>query len=76
MLYESGNVLTNSFAATCAACSRVGDTSSERIDNDTSIAIITVARSSGCLASIEGRASAEARVSRHSRNAPAARCRR
>ena len=76
MLYVSGSVLTNSFAASWAAWIRVGDTSSARIDSDTSMATITVARSSGCLASIDGRASAEARVSRHSRNAPAARCRR
>ena len=76
MLYDSGSILTNALAASWAAWSRVGATSSERIDRDTSMAIITVARSSGCRASIDGRASAQASVSRQSRNAPAARCRR
>src|SRR5262249_60930890 len=68
-LYDSGSVLTNSLAASWAAWIRLGATSSERIDRDTSIAIITVARSSGCLASVDRRANAHPSVTRQSRHA-------
>ena len=51
---------TNSLAASCAASIRVGATSSACIDSDTSMASMTVARSSGCSRSTDGRAIASA----------------
>jgi hypothetical protein len=68
--------LTNALAASCAASIRVGRTSSASIDSDTSIASMTVARSSGSFLSTDGRAIAAPRISSESSSAAAETCRR
>ena len=75
-LNSAGSWATNSLAAVWAARIRLGCTSSDIIDSDTSSATITVARSSGSLASVEGRAIANASTSRASSRATAGACRR
>ncbi len=75
-LIRGGSRLTNSFAAACAASSRLGLTSSARIDSETSIAIITVARSRGTLVSLVGLAIAVVSEASASSSAAKARCRR
>ncbi len=53
---RGGSRSTNVLAAALAAWMRVGSTSVASIDSDTSMAIITVARSRGTLTAAAGRA--------------------
>ena len=60
----------------CAACSRVGSTSSARIDSETSIAIMTVARSRGRWTAAVGWAAPSARTASPAMRSANVRCRR
>jgi hypothetical protein len=75
-LMRPGSRSTNDLAADSAAAMRVGSTSVACIDRDTSMAIITVARSRGTRTAVEGRATPrESTVSAMSSSAKV-RCRR
>src|SRR6476619_5666575 len=75
-LIRGGRRSANCFAACCAACNRVGSTSSARIDSETSIAIMTVARSRGTWTAAVGWAAPNARTASPAIRSANVRCRR